>query len=366
MFRPPRALPDRASGVERRWKPPQRPTAALAAVALASVALVSAAVSGPAAAVASGQQPTGPADHAAPGCETDDRNPWIDDRIREVAFVDRLVNGSTADWDGGHVVRIGASGSCSLAVPDGNTATLTAATVNGSHGVVSGALDLGENGSLSLTGADGNATALALRNEGAAYDTTVVIVADGTVQEAVRTPTGRFFQFTVRQSPNGAARVAVWEPGEPWDGTWDARLNGTATRERWHLRLRGEAYLDGVAVGTNPPAASTPTETAEGESGWDESDLTPFDPEDGAVDSSSEPDGGSGGAIFLSLVMMAGGALGFRYAYAVSQFEERVDAIGSTTPWHEVEPAAWKVVLNRIIFGGIAAVGAIWLLSVLL
>jgi hypothetical protein len=51
------------------------------------------------------------------------------------------------------------------------------------------------------------------------------------------------------------------------------------------------------------------------------------------------------------------------YPYRLARFEERLDAIGSKRSWNEVEPAGWKVFLNRIVgaamalFGGLVVAG---------
>ena len=51
------------------------------------------------------------------------------------------------------------------------------------------------------------------------------------------------------------------------------------------------------------------------------------------------------------------------YPYRLARFEERLDAIGSKRSWNEVEPAGWKVSLNRVfgaamaLFGGLVVAG---------
>lgn len=304
-------------------------------------------------------------DHAPPDCDGDGRDRRLEERAGQVAFVDTLVNDSKSDWDGGQIVRVGSTGDCSLAVTNG-TAALTAATVD-ETGVLTGTVDLGENGSLRLVGPSGT-TRIAFENEGPAYATSVAVITNGSVRDRVETPTGRFFEFTLRRHANGTARLAVWGPDEEWDGNWDVRLDGATAGERWRVGLSAEAFVDEIAIGTQ--RTSTPTET-EGDPfpGEDSEFSTPgfADSQFDESSSGSSDDGPSGGgAAFFAVIVMLGGGLGFRFAYALSQFEERIDAIGSTTPWHEVEPADWKVFLNRIIFGGIALLGALWLLTILL
>ncbi len=308
-------------------------------------------------------------DHVSPNCDEDSRDRRLKERAGQIAFVDTLVNDSSSDWNGGQVVRVGASGDCSLAVTNG-TATLTAATVN-ETGVVTGVVDLGENGSLRLVGPNRTAQ-IAFENDGPAYATSVAVITNGSVRDRVETPTGRFFEFTVRRYANGTARFAVWSPDEEWDGNWDVRLDGVSTGERWRVGLSAEAFIDEIAIGTQrvPTPTPHPTKTEDDPFPGENPEFSTPDVADSQFDetsSGSSDDGSSGGGVaFFAVVMTVGGGLGFRFAYALSQFEERIDAIGSTTPWHEVEPADWKVILNRIVFGGIALIGALWLLTILL
>lgn len=304
-------------------------------------------------------------DRAPPDCDEDARDHRLEERAAQVAFVDTLVNDSNSSWDGGQIVRVGASGDCSLAVTNG-TATLTAATVE-ETGVSTGVVDLGENGSLRLVGPNGTAR-IAFENDGPAYATSVAVITNGSARDRVETPTGRFFEFTLRRYANGTVRFAVWRPDEEWDGNWDVRLDGATTGERWRVGLSAEAFIDEIAIGT--PRTSTPAETEDDLLPGEDSEFSTPDLEDSQSDEpgSGSVDGGQsgGGAPFFAVIMMIGGGLGFRFAYALSQFEERIDAIGSTTPWHGVEPADWKVSLNRIIFGGTALFGTLWLLTILL
>jgi uncharacterized membrane protein len=64
------------------------------------------------------------------------------------------------------------------------------------------------------------------------------------------------------------------------------------------------------------------------------------------------------------VVALAGGLLA-RYARPVSTFQERLDAIGSTTPVEEVEAAEWKVLLNRVLGGCLLVVGLLFALFAL-
>lgn len=73
-----------------------------------------------------------------------------------------------------------------------------------------------------------------------------------------------------------------------------------------------------------------------------------------------------GGGILLGLVLLVGGTVGYRYAYELARFGERVDSIGSTTQWNEVEPAHWNVYLNKVIAVTAALIGGLVLLGSLL
>ena len=54
----------------------------------------------------------------------------------------------------------------------------------------------------------------------------------------------------------------------------------------------------------------------------------------------------------LGTVLLAIGIASAVRPYEVARFEDRLDAIGSTRSWSEIEPADWKVLLTRL--GGIA------------
>jgi hypothetical protein len=45
------------------------------------------------------------------------------------------------------------------------------------------------------------------------------------------------------------------------------------------------------------------------------------------------------------------------YPYKVARFEERLDGIGSKRSWSEIEPAEWKVLLNRLVGFILVAIG---------
>ncbi|GAA0244849.1 hypothetical protein ACFFQF_04255 [Haladaptatus pallidirubidus] len=72
------------------------------------------------------------------------------------------------------------------------------------------------------------------------------------------------------------------------------------------------------------------------------------------------------GRIFLGLASIVVGAVGYRFSYHLSRFSEQLDSVGSTTPWDEVEPAGWKVLLTQIGFVFLGVFGLFWVLSGLL
>jgi len=63
------------------------------------------------------------------------------------------------------------------------------------------------------------------------------------------------------------------------------------------------------------------------------------------------------GALVVSLAFAAFGAWMAAMPAAHARFSERIDAIGSKTPWTRVEPAEWKVTLTRWLGLFVVAVG---------
>lgn len=298
-----------------------------------------------------------------PPCDGDTYVPPDLDREWVIDYRDGLDADALEDWSGGRVVRIGATGECSLDVTE--TATLTAAVVDGTRGVVTGVLDLGANGSLRFVDAETNDSVLAISNPGAAIAPEVVLSSGGNSTRRALS-TGRFFAFAVSRGPNGTARVAVWDADAGFDGEWDARFeNGSDAA--WHVRLDGRAFLDGIAVVTRDPSeTSTLTDSTTPDAPPAEDDdptvfrPTPFDPDRNA-------DSGSGGeAVFLGGLFVLLGIVGFRYAYGLTRLSEQLDAIGSTTSSSDVEPAGWNVALTRIGSVVIGLIGLFFLAKGLL
>lgn len=300
--------------------------------------------------------------------------PTLDGEWNET-YADSLDNGSLEDWTNGQIVRVGASGDCSLAVTDGESSTLTATAVNGSRGVVTGVVDLGSNGSLRLIEGNGSApstathgsgtvaniseptesdaSSIVIANRGPDYGNTIEIVT-GTRSERLSLSTGRFFEFAIRQD-NGTVQVAVWDADDRWDREWDRRFENTTVDGNWRLTLDGRAFLDGIAVGVDEPNEPTTAETATTTT----EDTWPYFEDE--PDTGTNPDQGSdsSGTVLGGIVLLALGAIEVRYARQLTRFGEQLDAIGSTTRASEVEPAEWNVWLTKIFGMVIAGVGLV-------
>ena len=61
--------------------------------------------------------------------------------------------------------------------------------------------------------------------------------------------------------------------------------------------------------------------------------------------------------IFFGLLALVGGPLMYYYAEGLTRFSEQLDAIGSTRPMEEVEPAGWNVLLTRLVGAVITVAG---------
>ena len=59
----------------------------------------------------------------------------------------------------------------------------------------------------------------------------------------------------------------------------------------------------------------------------------------------------------FGLVSITIGILASLYPYKIARLEERLDGIGSKRSWSEIEPAEWKVFLNRLTGLVVVAVG---------
>lgn len=66
----------------------------------------------------------------------------------------------------------------------------------------------------------------------------------------------------------------------------------------------------------------------------------------------------------LGAVIIIIGVVGAVWPYKTARFEEQIDAIGSKRSASEVEPADWKVSLNRIFGIGITVFGLLVLFNI--
>lgn len=171
--------------------------------------------------------------------------------------------------------------------------------------------------------------------------------------ERVGLPSGRFFEFAVVRTGDGDVRVALWGADRLWDEEWDGTFDSVPETER-RVQVDGRASLDGLAVGVGERA--TPTADPPAVGGGDTPTPTdepfpnvPGDPDSEFDDSGPEqPENSASAPTLLGLIVIGIGAVMIR-------FGERMDAIGSTTPTSEVEPAAWNVALTKI-GGGLVVV----------
>lgn len=69
------------------------------------------------------------------------------------------------------------------------------------------------------------------------------------------------------------------------------------------------------------------------------------------------------GKTLFGLVLLVGGVFAYRYAYELSRLSERLDSIGSTTSWDEVEPANGRVLLSQLTGVIVAGVGVLMVLG---
>lgn len=324
----------------------------VAALVATSAATVSAGPSGP--------DPTSVAVPQPDGCEVRDGSGHLNYLDDEYDYAAGLANDTAGDWTGGELLPIGANGDCSLAVTNGS-ARLTATTLDGHRGVLRATVDLGEDGAVGVVARNDTgspAASVAVANVDRENDASVaVVVRPAGPSNATRTrltaPSGRFFDLTVRFEPNGTVRVGVREATtRPPPDEWDVTATTGTTNATWDVELRSRAYLDEVAVGAWTPPTPTPTA-----SDLFDEPTPPDDPDDEGRVSSRESS--TPGGLVLGPVVLLGGVAIYRYAREISRFQEQIDAIGSKTPKHEIEPADWNVALTKVL-GGFVAVGGLW------
>lgn len=161
---------------------------------------------------------------------------------------DALTTDSQAKWDGGRVVQVGAAGDCSLFVDDGETATLTTVTVNGTRGVVTGTVDLGAEGQFRLVDASGRSASAGTDSAGA--------TATRGVETAVPTPTTDGGRLT--SSARGTAHAGTGAGTETAVGT------ETDTSERRVGAAATGANATGLVIANDGPDFATTAVVAVG------------------------------------------------------------------------------------------------------
>lgn len=316
-----------------------------------------------------------------PNCsDGPDRTDWpaLDDvpRSHDAGF----EGGPPDDWTGGTVFPIGADRDCSLGVAAGERARLDA-TVQANGSAVVGTLDVGSGGALELDGAGGGST-VRLRNVDDPNDRTVALVVERgdtrTHRRVLRTDGGRFFDYRLRWLPNGTVRLTLGTTAGVDGSDRAVDLPTNATTERYRVGLSGEAYLDRVAVVRRADPTPTPEPGSEAETGAEAEASDEVVPGEGFGDDfddqRSGPDrydtdrgsGGEGGVLPLGVMLLLLGAPGTLYPYKLTRLGEQLDAIGSTTPAREVEPARWNVLITRIVSGAMVVFGSAVVLGAVL
>ncbi|ELZ26928.1 hypothetical protein C475_08336 [Halosimplex carlsbadense 2-9-1] len=66
-------------------------------------------------------------------------------------------------------------------------------------------------------------------------------------------------------------------------------------------------------------------------------------------------------ATLVGAVLFAVGLFGVLQPYTVALWRERLDAVGSTRSWNDVEPTDWRVTIARYTFAIFLAGGALFL-----
>ncbi|MFC7142057.1 hypothetical protein ACFQMA_19750 [Halosimplex aquaticum] len=66
-------------------------------------------------------------------------------------------------------------------------------------------------------------------------------------------------------------------------------------------------------------------------------------------------------ATLVGVVLLAVGLFGVLRPYTVALWRERIDAVGSTRSWDEVEPTEWRVTIARYTFAILLGGGVLFL-----
>lgn len=316
-----------------RYPPSRR---SLAALVLCAVLITTALV--PAASAANGGTQTDSCseEYYDPDLELD----W--DRT----YTDPIANGSLSDWTGGRLVQVGPDGGCSLAVLDGESARLNATTINASRGIVIGALDLGTNGTLALSDTGQNETVddrpvVRISNSGPDFSSTLA-VAVGDKSRTVSLSTGRFFEFAIVRD-NASTRVTLWAAMDPANKQ-ELTFENATVEGPLELHLDGRAFLSGLTTGF---VRVDQSQTDRSNNDNDTSDDDEFDDLTSPSDRYPREERKQEPLFGVGLIFSVIGAGVFYAARPISNFSEKTDAIGSTTPWDEVEAAEWNILLTR-------------------
>jgi hypothetical protein len=311
-------------------------------------------------------------DAAVPDTEIDEREANI-----VYGYVDGFEDGRLQQWTDGSIDRFGAYGDCTLSVRNG-TARLTAGQLDASTGALRATIDLGRGGALVLTPEDDSDVSIAVENVGYENNDTVRVVTTNatgsTDQFQLTAPSGRFFDLRLQFTAEDTARLALSKIDSGYPTNWEP-IELSPQNESWNLTLESRAYLDEIAVGdrqiddesdesTAPGAGVDDTEEEQSDEESDpywEDQSDDFNSYEESADS-SEGEGGGAGLVFGPILTLLGAGI-FRFAYGLTKFQEQLDAIGSTTPASEVEPAGWNVALTRI-FGILLSIGGVlWFLD---
>ncbi len=280
----------------------------------------------------------------------------LPDGVGVPTYVDGFEGGTAAAWTGGEVVPIGSDGRCSLGAVAGSNATLTE-PVNASGSAVVGTLDVAEGGGLRLLATDGSDAAVALRNRGRASDRGIELVVRNdsgavAVRRNLTTETGRFFAFRLTWDTDGTVRLNRGTLGSAASNAWEVETATTTDPDGYRVQLDAEAYLDRIGLVRVPAdAGATTTET---DYPW----AADGPPESGVDGPPEDTDDGSD-YLGIGLFLLLFGLPGAVFPYELARLGEQIDAIGSTTPAEEVEPADWNVTLTRMICIVMAAFGVL-------
>lgn len=153
--------------------------------------------------------------------------------------------------------------------------------------------------------------------------------------------------------------------GSPTDAVPDGELSvdpaargeNVTVASGWQRHPDGEAFLDGSAVGAvDPSSLADETPAADNETAGDIA-ADEANHSSGDVDRRQRDENEDGVTVLGGLISVVCGAVAAFFPRRLARLSERLDAIGSTTPWDEVEPAGWKVTVTRLLGLLLLAIG---------